>query len=160
MVASTCIFCRIARREIPSHIVHESDDVVAFLDIHPIRLGHTLVVPREHHAYFDDLPPALAAEIVAVGQKLAPVLRAAAGVPRVGFLFTGVDVAHAHAHVVPMLEATDVTSTQYIVERPLTFRPAPAAPQADLEAMADSVRARLGQASFDTSGRGIGRTPS
>src|SRR5690554_2235770 len=59
-----CIFCRIANGEIPSHVVYEDDEVKAFLDIQPIRPGHVLIVPKAHHDYFDDLPPALASSIV------------------------------------------------------------------------------------------------
>ena len=62
---------------------------------------------------------------------------------RVGLFFTGVDIAHAHAHVVPMVEPTDITSRQYIAEPSLTFRPAPPATTADLNDAAASIRSAL-----------------
>ena len=51
-----CLFCRIAAGALPAHIVHQDDEVVAFLDLHPIRPGHTLVIPRAHHVWFEDIP--------------------------------------------------------------------------------------------------------
>jgi len=141
-----CLFCRIARGEIPARLVHETPEIVAFLDIHPIRRGHVLVVPREHFPYYDDLPPEIANDLVRVAQRLAPVLRATLGVERVGLFFTGVDIAHAHAHVVPMVEPTDITSPRYIAEQNLTFRPAPLAAAAELDDTAESIRRALAAA--------------
>ena len=98
-----CLFCRIARGDVPAHVVHESENVIAFLDIRPIRRGHVLVVPRVHFPFFDDVRPEVANEMMGIAQRLAPVLRASFQVERVGLFFTGVDIAHAHAHVVPMV---------------------------------------------------------
>ena len=138
-----CLFCRIARGEVPARVVHESEGVIAFLDIRPIRSGHVLVVPREHVRFYDDLRPELAGEVMGIAQRLAKVLRASFQVERVALIFTGVDIAHAHAHVVPMVEPTDVTSRQYIAEQTLTFRPAPLAPTAELDASAELIRRAL-----------------
>jgi histidine triad (HIT) family protein len=138
-----CLFCRIAAGEVPARLVHETKDLVAFLDIHPIRRGHVLIVPREHFPYYDDLPAEVANELISVAQRLAPALRASFGVERVGLFFTGVDIAHAHAHVVPMVEPTDITSPQYIAEQNLTFRPAPQAAAAELDSAAASLRSAL-----------------
>jgi histidine triad (HIT) family protein len=141
---SNCLFCRIARGEIPSHRVHEGDRAIAFLDIRPIRKGHVLVVPREHFPYYDDLPPEVAGDVMRIARLLAPALRRSMGVERVGLFFTGVDIAHAHAHVVPMVEPTDITSPRYIAERPLTFAPAPPAPTEELQDAAKAIRSALG----------------
>jgi len=138
-----CLFCRIAQGGVPARLVHESERVIAFLDIRPIRSGHVLVVPREHFPFYDDLPADVMAEVTSVAQRLAPVLRASFHAERVGLFFTGVDVAHAHAHVVPMVEPTDVTSRQYIAEQDLTFRAAPLAPAAELDASAELIRGAL-----------------
>lgn len=122
-----CIFCRIASGEIASHVVHEDERMKAFLDIQPIRPGHVLIVPKTHHDYFDDLPAELAAGIVHLGQRLGKAMKSIYGVERVAFLFTGTDVAHVHAHVVPMHEKTDITSPVYIEQQDLSFRLAPRA---------------------------------
>ena len=133
-----CIFCRIAKGEIPSHVVYEDAELKAFLDIHPIRPGHVLIVPKAHYDYYESLPPALAASIVHLGQRLGKAMKAHYGVERVAFLFTGTDVAHVHAHVVPMHEKSDITSPVYIEQKGLTFG---LAPRADDEALRSTVTA-------------------
>lgn len=138
-----CIFCRIASGEIPSHVVHEDDRLKAFLDIQPIRPGHVLIVPKTHHDYYDDLPPDLAADIVHLGQRLGKVMKSVYGVERVAFLFTGTDVAHVHAHVVPMHTKTDITSPIYIEQENLNFRLAPRAADDDLRQTVAALGAGL-----------------
>lgn len=135
-----CLFCRIARGEAPAHIVHQDERLIAFLDIHPIRPGHLQIVPRDHYAYFDDLPSDLAADAIRLGQRLAVLLKRTERVRRVSFCFTGGDIAHAHAHVVPLLAPTDLTSRRYIAEENLTFRPTPRIPDAELAAQAERLR--------------------
>ena len=142
----SCLFCRIGSGDIPAHVVHEDEDVLAFLDIGPIRPGHVQIIPRDHHAYFEDLPEPLAAKILTLGQKIARVQKQLYGVPRVAFMFTGGDVAHAHAHLVPMVKGDDVTSRRYIVEETVTYRPIPMPPPGELEATAADIRAALTQA--------------
>ncbi len=140
---TNCAFCRIVAGTLAAHLVHEDELAVAFLDTHPIRPGHLQVIPREHHACFDDLPAATAGHLVQVGQKLAKALKRIHAVPRVAFLFTGGDVAHAHAHVVPMHEKTDITSRRYVAERHLTFRPLLAASEEELSSHATLLRSAL-----------------
>lgn len=110
-----CVFCEIAQGSAPAVTLHEDDEVVVFLDRAPIRPGHAQIIPRRHVVTFDQLPAPLAARIVALGQQLAARMKAVYGVERVAFLFAGSDVAHAHAHVFPIHEKTDVTSARYIV---------------------------------------------
>ncbi len=141
---TACLFCRIAAGEIPSAVVYRSDRVFAFLDINPIRAGHTLIIPRQHFAYYDDVPAEVLAEMMTLAQQLAPVLRERHGVERVACFYSGIDVAHAHAHVFPMVERSDLTSPAYIVERPLSFRRAPMADPADLAAEAQALSSALG----------------
>ena len=110
-----CVFCRIASGVVPAIIVHEDTELVAFLDRGPIRPGHTQIIPRIHVPTFELLPAPLAAMITDLGQQLARRMKEVYGVERVAFLFTGGDVAHVHAHVVPMHEKNDITSARYIV---------------------------------------------
>ena len=72
---SDCIFCAIVRGESPASVVHEDDDVLAFLDIAPINPGHALVIPRQHAAGLPDLPEDLGAAMGRVGHRLALALR-------------------------------------------------------------------------------------
>ena len=103
--------------EIPSIRVHEDADVIAFLDIAPMRPGHTVIVPRSHVETFEQLPALQANRILAVGQQLARRMKELYKVERVAFFFTGTDIAHAHAHVVPMHEKMDITSQRYLVSK-------------------------------------------
>ena len=137
-----CVFCCVASGALAAHLVHEDELTLALLDTHPIRPGHVQIIPREHHITFDALPPALAAR---VGQRVAKALKRTYGVSRVALLFTGGDVAHAHAHLVPMHEKTDNTSRRYIAEEQLTFRPRPEAPTAELSNTAALLRSLLDQ---------------
>jgi histidine triad (HIT) family protein len=138
-----CVFCRIAKREFTAHIVYEDERILAFLDRGPIRPGHTQIVPKEHFPYFDDAPAALITSVVLLGQTLATAMKQLYGVPRVAFLFTGGDIPHVHAHVVPMHEKTDITSRRYITEEKLTFRELPPAPEADLVRISADLRRAL-----------------
>jgi histidine triad (HIT) family protein len=135
-----CIFCRIASGAMAAHLVHEDDQVVAFLDICPIRPGHTQVIPRDHYAYFDDLPEDLAGHMLSVGQRLARSMKRLYGVERVGLVFSGSDIAHAHAHIVPMHEATDITSRRYIVDEEVRFASLPRMEAAVLAGHARKLR--------------------
>lgn len=135
-----CLFCQIAAGKVPATILYEDDKVVAFLDICPIRPGHTQIIPKEHHPYFDDLPSLTAQRIIEVAQELSRAMKRLYQVPRVAFLFTGGDVDHAHAHVVPMHEKTDITSRLYIAEETLTFRSTPRASKEELEQVAAVLR--------------------
>ncbi|OZI15860.1 HIT family protein [Bordetella genomosp. 7] len=120
-MSENCLFCRIARQQIPAHVVHQDDDILAFLDIQPVRRGHVLIIPRQHYAYFEDMPDALAGRIMALGQQLARAMKRLYQVERVGFVYTGIHVAHAHAHLIPMHHPQDITSTQYIAQQDLQF---------------------------------------
>ena len=140
---SECLFCSIANGDVPSHSVYVSSSVIAFLDINPIREGHLQIASRQHYRYYDDLPLPVAAEILAIGQRVAPVLRSLYRVDRVAFLFTGGDIPHAHAHVVPMVEKTDITSRRYIANADVTFRDMPRTPESTLAETAALIRSAL-----------------
>ncbi|MDJ0825107.1 MAG: HIT family protein [Rhodobacter sp.] len=108
-----CEFCRIAQGTAPAAVAFASARVVAFADRRPIRPGHVQVIPRCHVESFDDLDEDLAAEIILLGQRIARAQKRIYGVRRVGFVFTGNDVPHAHAHLIPLHAADDVTSARY-----------------------------------------------
>ncbi len=108
-----CPFCRIADGSAAAHIVAEGPRVVAFADHKPLRRGHLQVIPRAHVEHFDALPPDLARDVFALAQDLARVLKTAYAVSRVGFVFTGHDVPHCHAHLVPLYRSDDITSLRY-----------------------------------------------
>ncbi|HYG46240.1 MAG TPA: HIT family protein [Bordetella sp.] len=142
-MSDNCLFCRIAQRQIPAHIIHEDDEILAFLDIQPVRPGHVLVIPKQHYAYFEDMPAGVSNRILALGQQLARAMKAQYQVERVGFVFTGIHVAHAHAHLIPMHHPHDVTSTQYIAQQDLRFVMPPQCPAEQLADTAAQLRRAL-----------------
>ncbi|MCW8843529.1 MAG: HIT family protein [Rhodobacteraceae bacterium] len=136
----TCLFCRIASGALPAHRVYEDDHILAFLDLHPIRAGHVLVIPKTHHVWFEDLPEDLATRITRCAQRLAKRMKALYEVERVAMFYTGIHVPHAHAHVVPMHHVHDVTSQVYISEDPDTYATPPQLPPPEMEEIARKLR--------------------
>src|SRR5580693_8136194 len=97
-----CIFCKIVRGEIPAQKAHHEDDrIVSFPDVHPVRPGHTLVVPAEHYRWFYDLPDGLANDLFKVARKLAKELKEKTGAEYVQLSIVGKDVPHVHVHLIP-----------------------------------------------------------
>jgi len=141
--SSPCPFCRIARREIPAHIIYEDEYLLAFLDTGPIRPGHVQIIPRDHYRAFDELTAELASRIIILGQRLARILKSNYAVTRAAFLFTGSDTAHVHAHVVPMVAPTDITSRRYIAEEKITFQPVAKPSEDELGRVAFALREAL-----------------
>ncbi len=96
------IFTRIINGEIPAHRIYEDDRVIAFLDIHPIADGHTLVVPKKQIEQFTDLDDKDFLYLMEVSQKLARHLKEVLGKQRVTLRIEGFDVPHVHVHLVPV----------------------------------------------------------
>ncbi|MGB3617219.1 MAG: HIT family protein [Catalinimonas sp.] len=102
------IFTRIIRGELPSHRVAEDEHHYAFLDINPVAPGHTLVVPKRETDYLFDLPEE---DYVALMRFCRPVAAALARVvpcERVGISVVGLEVPHAHVHLVPLRSMADI----------------------------------------------------
>jgi len=98
-----CIFCKIANKEIPAHVVYEDDDFMAFLDIHPQTPGHVQVIPKEHYRWVWDIPKAGA--YFEVARKVALAQRKAFGTEWILSKIIGDEVPHAHLWVFPSNEA-------------------------------------------------------
>lgn len=126
------IFTRIINREIPAHILRENDDFLAFLDVRPIRVGHSLVIPKREIDDVFDLPEPLLSGILVFARPVANAIREATGAQRVGMAVLGLEVPHAHIHLVPIDALGD-----------LDFRKAQPADDADLAAMAERIRSTL-----------------
>ena len=95
------IFTKIIKGEIPSHKIYEDEYVLAFLDIHPASPGHTLVVPKKQVEFVWDLENDDYQHLMTAVQKVAHHLREHSGKKYVGEIVVGVDVPHAHVHLVP-----------------------------------------------------------
>lgn len=101
------IFTKIIKGEIPSHKIYEDEHVFAFLDIHPIVPGHVLVVPKKQVEYVWDLDDNTYQALQAAVKRLALHLRMTLEVPYVGEQIIGVDVPHAHIHLIPFTEVIE-----------------------------------------------------
>lgn len=101
-----CIFCKIAKKEIESYIIEESENFLAFLDIHPHAPGHTLIIPKNHYEKFEDLPEEFGKEYVEISKKVATLLARALATNdfTLGINngpLAGQAVPHFHLHLIP-----------------------------------------------------------
>ena len=102
------IFAKIAAGEIPSYKCAENDEFYAFLDINPLVKGHTLVIPRREVDYVFDMNSDEIARYMQFAQKVAIALKNAFPCVKVGMAVLGLEVAHAHIHLVPMQSEKDM----------------------------------------------------
>ena len=102
------IFTKIINGEIPCYRIAEDDRYFAFLDINPLREGHTLVVPKKETDYIFDLDDDTIAGMMVFSKKIATALKAAIPCVRIGVAILGLEVPHAHIHLVPMNSMEDV----------------------------------------------------
>ncbi|MFO7711546.1 MAG: HIT family protein [Candidatus Woesearchaeota archaeon] len=104
-----CLFCKIAKGEIPSAKVYEDDEVLAFLDIAPVHPGHCLVIPKEHYVTMVDIPSDLLQKVIAVTKMCAKGVMDATGcdgfnISQNNFRASGQAIDHLHFHVIPRFE--------------------------------------------------------
>lgn len=102
------IFSRIIRGEIPCYKVAEDDQFFAFLDINPLVKGHTLVIPKLEVAYIFDMKPELLGDFMKFAQKVAESIKKNIDCKRVAVVVLGLDVPHAHIHLIPLNDADDI----------------------------------------------------
>lgn len=130
----SCVFCRIVGKEIPADIVYSDEHFLAFLDIHPVREGHLLLIPKDHHASMTETPDGIVRDIFSRARMLMPVLRKAAEADFVALSVVGTDVPHLHIHLIPRMLDDGLSG----------FWPAHASPDASLmKKIADSIRQSL-----------------
>lgn len=106
------IFTRIINREIPGYIVAEDERYIAFLDINPLVVGHTLVVPKKEVDFIFDLDDETLAGLNVFSKKVAQAIRKAIPCKRVGVAVIGLEVPHTHVHLVPMNSMSDLNFTR------------------------------------------------
>ena len=124
------IFTRIIQGEIPCHKVAEDDRFLAFLDIAPLKAGHTLVIPKVEVDKFFELPPDVLAGIMPFAQSVATKIAAVVPCDRIGVTVIGLEVPHAHVHLIPIDSATDMEFS----------RPKLKMSMEELAALADRIR--------------------
>lgn len=106
------IFSKIIHGEIPSYKIAENDKFYAFLDVFPIVPGHTLVVPKIEVDKFYEVPDDYLAEILVFAKPIAQAIEKAFPCRRVGSAVIGLEVPHAHLHLVPLQETDDLNFTR------------------------------------------------
>jgi histidine triad (HIT) family protein len=126
------IFTRIVERELPAHILREDEDFLAFLDVRPIREGHTLVIPKAEVDDVFELPESLLAGLLPFARPVAEAIKKVSGAARVGLAVVGLEIPHAHLHLVPIDGINDID-----------FRRARPAPDEELAATAEQIRRAL-----------------
>ncbi len=102
------LFTKIIQGEIPAHKIAETDDYLAFLDISPLQKGHTLVVPKKEVDYIFDLQDDDLAGLMTFAKQVAHQLQKAYPCNRIGVTVIGLEVPHAHVHLVPINEMADM----------------------------------------------------
>ena len=107
------IFSKIIAGEIPSYKIAENDKFFAFLDIFPLREGHVLVVPKTETDNLFDLPEDYLKEILVFAQPIAKAIEKSFECNRCGISVIGLEVPHAHIHLVPINSANDLNFTQH-----------------------------------------------
>ena len=130
----TNVFTKIINREIPGYIVAETPDCIAFLDIHPLAVGHTLVVPKQKVDDVFDLDDAVLAEVMAFARKVALGIKKTIPCLRVGIAVVGLEVPHAHIHLIPLHDIDDDISFR---------KPKLKQSQAELHRVAKQLRANI-----------------
>jgi histidine triad (HIT) family protein len=112
------IFTKIIKGEIPSHKVYEDDLTLAFLDIHPVQPGHTLVIPKKQIEFVWDLPDEDYEAVMRTSKKVALRLREKLGVKYIGERIVGVDVPHAHVQLIPFNTVEEYKTPQNMDAEP------------------------------------------
>lgn len=102
------IFSKIVSREIPAYIVAEDENYLAFLDIFPLQKGHVLVIPKVEVDYIFDLDQTTYSGLMNFARKVAIKLKKVADCNRIGMVVIGLEVAHAHVHLIPINRERDM----------------------------------------------------
>jgi len=103
------IFTKIINGEIPSYKVAESDLFYAFLDINPLAKGHTLVVPKKEIDYIFDVDDTLYKELFGFAKKVGLAIESVISCKRIGMIVFGLDVPHAHIHLIPINKSSEMS---------------------------------------------------
>ncbi len=127
------IFSKIISGEIPCYKIAESENCFAFLDISPLAEGHTLVVPKKEVDYIFDIDDTLYTELILFAKRIATALKKSVPCKRVGVAVIGLEVPHAHIHLIPMNNVSDLNFSQ----------PKLSLPKERMEELADKITAAL-----------------
>lgn len=102
------IFSKIINRELPAYIIHEDEDHLAFLDINPLKEGHTLVIPKEETDYIFDMSSDRFLALFSFSKEVAKKLKAEISCRKIGMAVIGLEVSHVHIHLIPINSVLDM----------------------------------------------------
>ena len=102
------IFTKIINKEIPGYIIAETDTCIAFLDLFPLAMGHVLIVPKEEIDYLVAMKDSLLCEMILFSKKISIALEKAVPCKRIGVAVIGLEVPHAHIHLLPLQTVQDI----------------------------------------------------
>lgn len=109
-------FTKIINKELPCYKIAENNNFIAFLDIVPLKKGHTLVVPKIQVDYIYDLPDKVLSDLFIFSKKIAKKIESVIDCKRVGVAVIGLEVPHAHVHLVPINEISDMNFQNQRIE--------------------------------------------
>ena len=106
-MSESCVFCKIAAKEAPAHVVYEDDKVIAFMSIQPINVGHTLVVPKKHYENIYEISEEDVAYLYKIVKKIAHAVKKAVNAEGIRIVQNNGEAAgqvifHMHVHIIPM----------------------------------------------------------
>lgn len=141
---TACTFCKIVAGQLESSKVYEDDEMLAFMDIQPVRIGQVLVIPKQHIDHFSDIPDALALKIYMKTHALLQAVRNLVQPQRMGLVVHGYGVPHAHMVIVPQHHEDDITSARMAdIENGrviFTVKNLPVIPREELDRMAQLIK--------------------
>ena len=110
------IFTKIINKELPCYKIAENDNFIAFLDVNPLQEGHTLVVPKTQIDYIYDLPEDILSELFIFSKSVAKKIEVSIKCERIGIAVIGLEVPHAHIHLIPINEISDMNFQNQRIE--------------------------------------------
>jgi len=102
------IFTKIINKEIPGYIIAETDTCIAFLDVFPLAMGHVLIVPKEEIDYIFSIKDCILTEMILFSKKISIAIEKAVPCKRIGVAVIGLEVPHAHIHLLPLQTVQDI----------------------------------------------------
>jgi len=144
-MSESCNFCKIVSGENPASIVYEDAHALAFMDLHPANVGHTLVVPREHWETIYDIPEKVLADLFAVVKRVSIASKKAVGAEGISILqfnerAAGQSVKHFHVHVIPRFKGDTISKFVGAMLRPIGFEKAE---RQDLDEIAKKIKENI-----------------
>ena len=117
----SCVFCRIVRKQAPASIIYEDETVIAFIDIRPLNIGHTLVIPKAHYIDIFDIPENELTNVYKVSKQISFAIKKATNSDGISIIqqngkAAGQDIFHLHVHVVPRFEGQKLSSFNELKE--------------------------------------------